>query len=358
MRRWGLYCDRGHWVIRRGLERMPASRYGQFRHDEVRLRAFVKSLNAPSRAVEAVEWKHAQISPQVLDDYYDWLLLQVPNQANAKYEHQNVKIYFLNYFVGQLNLLHPYEWHQACDTRWAKHLLTLNLAPRTLWVIIQAANRFVRWMHKRRPEFMPNLNFEPFSKAARRKMDADYELNNSRHRRTYIRDVDWEVVVSKLPVVKRKNNKPFTIASLVLLAYHYGLRRSEALGLRLEDVRRDHLQIERQLVTLKPTYSPTKGRAKRKCNHWFATNVQAYTWISTMTPVTPKDFSNQWREFMDLLGMRYDLHDLRHTFITKAARAYAYKDVMDAVGHNDPKTTKKYTHDDRELSDEVFKPTG
>lgn len=353
MRRWGLYKDKNVWVIRRGSERLPAKDYQHIRNDEQRLRAYVKTLNAPSRAVEAVEFKHAYISPQCLEDYYNWLMLQIPNQFNARCEYNFLRTHFLNFFVGRLDLHRPEEWLRESETKWATYLTSDEVAPspKTKRVIVQASNRFVEWMHRRYPEFMPKMYFEPLTKAMWKKLKADWEFNEDHVKRTFIKEEDWKVICRNMVDYL----KPF-----VMLSYHYGLRRSEALGLREDDVKPKHLSIERQLVSsVPPKYAPLKGRESRKCPHWFASPDEAYDWVVGMTEVkllTPKAFSNEWRIFMDSLGMTYDLHDLRHSFITKAVGKYPSKEVMHAVGHKNIETTMRYTHDDRGFEDTPYKP--
>ena len=56
------------------------------------------------------------------------------------------------------------------------------------------------------------------------------------------------------------------------------------------------------------------------------------------------------------LDLPYKIHDLRHTFITKAVRIHAPRDVQLAVGHKDLRITMGYLRDDRDLSDEEFEP--
>jgi integrase len=70
------------------------------------------------------------------------------------------------------------------------------------------------------------------------------------------------------------------------LAYFYGLRRNEALGLCLQDVRNAYLSVERQYVGLdkngKPMYAPLKNRTSRNVPHLFLEPSEAYEFIEMM----------------------------------------------------------------------------
>jgi integrase len=110
-----------------------------------------------------------------------------------------------------------------------------------------------------------------------------------------------------------------------------------------------------------------KGRESRKTPHWFCNDsgATAYSLIekaSNLKLPTPTELSAVWAAYIEklvqnqVIETNYDLHDLRHTFITKAIRLYKPVDVMHAVGHKNIETTMRYLHDDRTLDDEEFKP--
>lgn len=386
MVKWGLYRDKGNWVIRRGSERYPVQKYKRIRGNEEFLRALVLQLNAPLRAKEELAFKHSLVNEELLEEYEQWLGLQVPNEFNARSEFKLLKKHFLNFFIGKLGLNTPAEWHQVHDTKWAKYLTSddeeeievtpkgsskpvkkrhriVPPSPKSKRSIIQAANRFVSWVHKKRPEFMPDLKFDPLGKAYFKKSRADWNQDERHRKRFFVSDSDWLVISKDLPA---------NIKARVMLAYHYGLRRREALGLQQGDVKNKYLLVERQLMRLnpvegKPKYAVLKGRECRKTPHWFCSEkgAMAYSWIKeaeNLKEITPTEFSTVWAEYIGSLKdakkieQNYDLHDLRHTFITKAVRKYNVVDVMHAVGHKNIETTMRYLHDDRTLGDEEYVP--
>jgi integrase len=355
--RWYLTKDKaeGQWVIRGGEKnsRLPLHKYSRIRQDEAALRELVKRLNAPADVKLKVSYKHAFISPALLDDYLRYLKAQIPSESGAKQEYSYLRRHFLDYFIGKLDLMNPLDWHRVHETQWAEYLLS-PLAPKaakTKRDIIIAANRFMGWLHKQRPEEVPPLEFKPLSKAKFKDIEANREFRNEIKERTHIEDSDWKKIEAKLP----ESIRPF-----VLLAYYYGLRRSEALGVHVGDVKKDFLAVSSQLVRLRPEtkFKPLKGKDARRVPHWLSRAPEAYQWVleAAGRRINPSTLTHRWNEFMDELGLDYDFHELRHSFITKTIRKYPPRDVQLAAGHKDIRTTMRYAHDDRALNDEPFNP--
>ncbi len=365
--KWSLFKEDGKWVIRRWedgkYKRLPLKRYALIRDNPEELRQFLLRLNAEHRCREAVAFKHAFIDDPLLSEYEEWLLAQIPTARNARCEFKYLKTYFLNYFIGALDLANPLDWHRVHDTKWAKYLLS-DEAPssvQTKRAIVQSANRFMGWLHKRRPAEVPPLVFAPVSKASFKAVQAQRELDDDVRDRKVITDADLEIILKRAG----PDLLPF-----IQLGLNYGLRRAEALGVAPGDVKKGCLSVERQLVTVTPApkHGPLKGRSERKVPHWFAKAAQAYKWVDLAKAalVHPDTLSDRWRAFIDALlkstdnanlSQAYDFHDLRHTFITKAMAAQPIpRDVQLAAGHKNIETTMKYAHDVRKLDDEEFKP--
>lgn len=353
--RWSLYKEAGKWVIRRWYagkyERMPVSRYKRIREDEPALRELVKRLNAPIDARSRVDFKHAFISPALLDEYLEYLVTQIPTESNARTEFGYLKTYFLNFFIGELNLMSPEEWHAVHETKWARYLLS-DKAPASAKAkrdIIIAANRFIKWLNRKRPEDRPVGEFKPISKAKYKAIEAQREIDGEIRDRKIVPEKDFAKIISH-PLAA-------SIRSFIFFGYQYGLRRSETLGVSMEDVKRGHLCVERQLERL-GVFAPLKGRQTRRVPHWFAKPKDAYlnAEAGKKNLIHPRTLSERWTELMQALGMDYDLHDLRHSFITRAVRLHNIRDVQLAAGHKDIRTTMGYLHDDRDLSDEQYLP--
>jgi len=374
---WSVYREpqRGRvvFVIRRrvscpGLkpknERLNPSAYRQWAHDESELKKLCIRLNEQVNREEklrlVVEIKHAYISPVFLDDYLSHLLTQIPDQHNAGTEFYYLRHYFLNFFITKLQMRDPLHWHVAHKSKWAEFLLS-NEVPRSVAVkkkIVQAANRFMIYLHEQRPQEVPPLKFSPLSKAIYKKLVADRFLEGSAKERKFVKEEHWAVIQVKMEELA-PNLEPFA-----LLAYGYGLRRSETMGFEASDVRQGYLYVQKQLIKFKnqsPKYGPLKGRKPRKVPHnWLSNPTLASIWIKSGSAklMHPDTLSDSWAAFMEKLGFDYDFHDLRHTWISRVIRlpGVNIRDVMLAAGHENIETTMRYLKDDRNLEDAVFIP--
>lgn len=344
MTKWSLFKDSGRWVIRRweGKKniRLPIRQYRGIRDDEEELRSFVRRLNAPLLAKEAVTFKHAFISPALLDEYMEMLRAQIPTEKNAVCQYRYMVKYFLNYFIGTLNLADPMRWYAVHKSKWAAWLIAEKLSASTLRKTIQEANRFMEFLADKRPGEVAAIRFKPISRAKFRNLAAMEKLGRGKDR--YVNDETWAKIEKKLPS---------NIKSVATLCYLYGLRRSEALGLTLKDVRKEYLSVARQnLLVGKST--ALKGRKSRKTPHWYANPQRAYELIKGIMPMSPDSVADEWSE----LKTGFNLHDLRATFITRALRDKKAREVQLAVGHENLATTMLYAQDHRDLQDDIYVP--
>jgi integrase len=348
------------WVVVNGkgtTERLPVKQYRSIRDDESELKLFVIRLNERSKEIrtkDAVVIKHAFISPALLDSYRDFLLAQIPTRAKALAEYQYLVKYFLGFFISRKNLPDPLQWHKIHKTDWASYLESKEVPPATgtKKQIIQAANKFIRWLHDQRPQECPPLVFEPFSRAKFRAIEAQRRLSGEVEEGRYISEEDWDTICNALSGRLR---------GFVLLAYSYGLRIGETLGIALQDVKQGYLSIERQLLRIpdgEPVYGPLKGRDPRKVPHWCCSPNEVYTWVSAIesSRMHKDTLGRLWGKLMEDLGLAYEFHDLRHTWITRMLRVQNSRDVQLAAGHRSIETTMGYAHDDRVMDDEVFTP--
>lgn len=331
-----------------------------------KLEAFVERLNGRinRRKIEEIKTKIAFIPAEYLEEFRVLLLQEIPNQRDARNHYRNLHRYFLRYFVDYLNLKDPLEW-KLNESGWGKALLNeitnddkhLSLytdnkkrAVKTIKRNIQVANRFMLFLNSKLPKEIPLIKFTPISKAKLKHYQADLNLkNNNIQIGKYIKDEHWEIIKNKLP----NEIKPF-----VILGYYYGLRRSETLGLELNDLAIGHLNIKRQLRGLN-LYEPLKGRSFRKTPHWFISPKETYQLIkeASENKMHPDTLSSKFIEFLKKINLtQYKLHDLRRTFITRALDYYKPKEVMLAVGHVNIEITMKYIRDDRDLLDEIYVP--
>jgi integrase len=363
IRRWVTYPDG-----KKKFERYDATKYKHFRDDEMKLSQFLLRLNnqsSNSRQLEELEIEHAFINKELLENYKRYLLSQIPTQSLALTEFSYLRRYFLDYFINKLGLVNPVDWHRK-QTIWAESLLRKEGedTPR-LWEdselrsakliknIVNAANRFMRWLHMERPDELPPLLFKPVSRASLKELDARRTVLGIKKDRKFLTDEDWSLI---------ETNLPESIKSMVLLAKYYGLRRSEVLGLKVEDVRKGFLSVERQIENHNSngtTYRPLKGREARAIPHWFSTPKEAYIWITDVQKyICDKDtFSQKFTSLMNGLNLNYTLHELRHTWVTLSIEIHSPDEVRKAAGHKDLNTTNKYLREKgKRVDSEAFDP--
>jgi integrase len=342
------------------LERYPAVKYRQYKNDREQLELLVSRLNyTAERAAKAKhEIRHAFINEKFLAEYEDWLRTQIPREKGVKMEMSYLRRHFLQFFINQLDLKSPQDWYEVHDTKWANYLLS-DLAPASSKAkrdVINAGNRFLRRLHFLRKEEVPELEFTPISPAKFAAIEAEREMNGEARESKYILPEDWRVIEKALP------NYPH-LEPFVQIGYRYGLRRQELVGLLPEDVRKGHLRVNRQMEK-QGEFTYLKGKKQRNVNHWYATPAQAAGWLLRIQrdalTVHPRTLSAYFDELIEDLSDRltttYTLHDLRHTFITRALREHNSRDVQLAAGHKHIGTTMGYAHDDRDSSDEAYLP--
>lgn len=338
-------------------ERLPIKKYALIRENVDELNKLVDRLNydilKAKKSRDSLAFKHAFIDEELLEEFKSLLITQIPSRDRALTNFHYLKTHVLTYFIQTLNLANPRDWYLVSQTKWGEYLIKNKaiVAPATKREVIQIANRFIKFLHSKRPDEVPMYRFEPISAAVFKKMIAQRKVDKEGADRKFIKDEHWAMIKTKLPD---------SIKPAALLAYHYGLRRSETLGVQIQDVKKGYLELQRQLVKLKPkpSFGPLKGREARKINHWLTTPENAYKWVKATQAnlIHPDTLSDIWREVMETLKLDYDFHDLRHSFITKALAEYPPRQVQLAAGHKSIETTMKYAHDHRQLNDEQFNP--
>ncbi len=340
---WYLSKEGSKHVIRkrRGKSqiRYPAKNYPKDRSKES-LQAFVIRLNGRDlHAIKVIKTKLAFMPVELQEEFRELLLANIPNQTNARYQYNILQEHLLDFFVTKMNLLDPTLW-KTNELKWGQYLLNGKRSASLVRAIVQVSNQFMSFLHKKLPKEVQSIRFEPYSRARFKQYSAKLKMKEKREK--FISDEDWELIESKLPI---------DIAPMIKLAYYYGLRRSECVAFKVEDVREGYLAVERQAGN-----QPLKNRDKRQTPHWFCTPEKVYGLIQKSVEIHPATLGHKWSEFMETLGLDYQLHDLRRTFITKALKKAPHIDVMHAVGHANIETTMRYLQDDRKLNDSVFVP--
>jgi integrase len=327
--------------------RLDRDLYRAIEKDKAEITAFVVRLNAkenPGQKVRELQiTENAFISVALIEKFEAHLKESIPSENYVSGIMGRVRNHFLRFFMNDLKLNDPNEWHRVHKEKWSKYL--------------NAANRFIDWLSERRPD-VPKLVFEPISKAKFSTLKAEHDADETNIKPCMIEDSDWKRI---------KQSLPEDIAPFIHLGYAYGLRRAEILGLELKDIRVNHLSVERQLSELErdSTGAVTdkktrilKGKTMRKVPHWTCKPDLAYQWIESAIEfrIMPDTLTQKWSDYMRTLKLTYTLHDMRHTWVTKMLRDHLPRDVQLAAGHKNIETTMGYAHDDRDLDEQVFKP--
>jgi integrase len=358
----------------RKTENYPLKKFSHLLGDISELKDFVIRLNGKDprivRIQNRLEFEHAFIRPDFLDEYQNiYLRRYIPSEAQAKKLVFYLRTYFLNYFVGRLNLANPIEWKRE-EASWGVALINKqaknqpcvfddgkNRSAKVIKTIIYEANRFMRYVHSKRPDIAP-IVFEPLSKAILKDHEATRVLNDEVREIKYIPEDHWKLL--------EKNLKQKDWGALPLLCYNYGLRRKEAYGTKTSDLKKGFLSVERQLEKItefkQRTFKPLKSRYQRKTPHWFGNISESYELIQRIERLTlhPDTFNHLFIDLCrDLKLPAYTLHDLRRTFITNSIKKGVLpEDLRLAVGHADSSTTYKYyAMDAREMESECWIPT-
>lgn len=362
---WFVAKEGQGYCIRRRVGEGKQPRYPKTKYKHLKtleeLEALVNRLNHEEgrKAKERIEVRTSFIPVSIMEGFRAMLQVSVPNEKDFNYLYNTVfQSYFLNFFVTSLGLLDPKQWYREQE-KWgaallgkSEHLIfDMAASAKTLKTTIQTANRFMAFLHQKMPEDYPIVVFKPLDKAAIKDHEARRKLLEIEPVGQFVDLGDWIQINSQLP-----ND----IAPFVRLMYYYGLRRAESLGFTsVSAIRRSHINVNTQLQSLSAGVKPLKSREVRSTPHWFCSPDRAYKLIqqSLTKKMHPDTLGVKWRDLMDKMGMSYDLHDMRRTFITRALRAEQIpRDVQLAVGHESLSTTMRYAQDDRNLDSDLFTP--
>lgn len=363
MARWRLKKEKQkgvwRWCLRQGNKRLPADQYTKpdlDRNDEVKLRAWMTmknhELDAQRNSKKRSLVNHAYINDDLLAEYEARRNKRTDNSARIPTEMLYLSRYVINFFVGVRGLPNPKDWRtEEVQDAWWEFLDTVRtkkgpLAPVTKQDIVGAANRFITWLRERRGSAeVPEFKLNPVSATVMKRQRGNWRAAHEDAARTALPEADWIVI-----------KEAATSAGLhahVMLAYCFGLRRGEIAGVRVRDAGELSFAVARTLKTLKPlVFEATKSGEPRRVPYWFATQEEALKWVEVIEAkrMTPDQITDAWGDMITSLvttrqlSRVYSIHDLRHTFVTRAASVHNLVQVQIAAGHSDIRTTMKYVH--------------
>jgi len=136
---------------------------------------------------------------------------------------------------------------------------------------------------------------------------------------------------------------------LILAMFRHGLRVSEAIGLRRDEVDLDHARLwVRRLKNGLAVEHPIAGDELRAIKRYFAIRTDALPWLfisEREQPLTRQSVNY----LIAMAAERAELapvhpHMLRHSCgFYLANRGYDHRLIQDYLGHRDPKHTVHYT---------------
>ena len=349
IRRYRLVDGKPKW------ESYPKDKYKDLSGEEVE--ALIRRLNASIEAEEKLakeryDYDNAFVNKVTKEEFERRLRNKATDEGHIQAQMTHLDEYVLRYFIFERELADPNQWKKVEDSYgdWLQNVLSEStgnkLRGTTIARIIQTANRFLEFLHNRMPDEVRLIKLDPISHDVLEERDS---LSVNRKRKKFITEKDFESICKKADP---------RIVPLVKIGYWFGLRRSECLGLTLDDVFEDALHVERQLVKTMPTaqYDRLKDKDERDVPYWFCKAETAYELVSQIQMIHPDTVSDLFSGVCEELKLPFQFHDLRRTWITRALRVRHFMDVRLAAGHEDLETTQGYIQDDREIQRKKFVP--
>lgn len=328
-------------------ETYPSAKYKHLSQDDIEAllrRLNVRQVNEQQAALERYNFDHAYINQTVLKSFERYLETKANNAEYIRRLLSMLNEYPFHFFIRKLKITDPNLWKKK-EELFGHYLLEKDLSSEHIQRIVQHTNRFLSFLHNKYPDEIKLTRLNSISNTVLKKRKGMQHVS----REKYISPEDFAKICDK---ADRK------ILSQIKLAYYFGLRRSEVLGLTIDDIFEDSLSVERQLVKINPEieYDLLKTFETRQVPYWNTTPDEVYDLISTAQPMHPDTLGYLFKREMTKLKLPFLFHDLRRTFITNALRKYHYRDVQLAAGHSQIKTTELYAQDDRKLQRKRFVP--
>jgi integrase len=309
---------------------LPAKQYSHLSKEQ--LVNFVESLNKSNEDKHATStrmfnYDTSFISKATMKAFEDLLRSRVTREKSVVTAVGALEKYVLKYFLVERKVANPNHWRQLED-EWQVWLANKKISVAHRKRVIQNANKFLAFLFKREI-CKERIVFEQVARRLEKEEGAAQT-----DRKKHISEVDW---------VKIKECISDDIKSHVQLAYYYGLRRAEVLGVKESDLFEECLAVNRQLsrVAPKPAFVTLKSKESREVPHWLIGADACLELILNIESniMHPDTLGDLFLREMQRLKLPFQFHDLRRTWIANAVKKHHWREVQKAAGHSDFKTT-------------------
>jgi integrase len=395
--RWYLVPDtemeKALWVFRRYARIDGATLWDRLPRDQYKglakldLDVLLKRLNAErdkeeERAKTAYELKHEFITEALMREWEEEVRHGQTSDSAANAILNSVRNKFLRFFIEGLKLTDPMEFYDN-QRKWGKALLNekpegidkeywtkhrpvpedKRWSKKTIKDQVMFANRFIAFLHSKKPRLFPLLIFRPLSHAVLNKYEAKRRAGKNIKKKWYVKDEDWELITKGNPQKGIKSVRA-EVLPYVKLAYFLGLRDAETLGVQLDDIGVNFFDLQRQLASIpdgKPEFDPPKNRKARSIPYWRTSPKEIYEIVKNLPPLMhPDTLIHKVSDEMRRLGLPYTMHDFRRSWITRSLiedGGAPLALVKDAAGHASIATTNLYLVRPESFENKRFKPS-
>lgn len=368
--RWRIVESKGRYYIKRnGLgentgktQNYPAKKYNDIQDKYDEMDSLVLRLNHAEDEKRRQRFliENAFIPQKYVDDFVDY----VSGEHGRDRTTREMISPFMRYGLKYLQNKHdpnPSTWPEI-EKDWGNYLLNKNFSKSYVRGIIQTTNRFLKYTHERNRNQFPMVKLNPISthrlnmyeEKRKQKLNVDGKRDDFGY---YISDDDKKLIFKNL------TNDIYAVVRLMDL---YGLRESEALALACNEdaLTEEYLDVRMQLISVGrnceniETDLP-KFRKVRETPHWHDVDLEEIAELIESIKIMHSDtLVKKFAKCTDGIGTSktYRLHDFRRTFITRAFdEGRLSSDIMDAVGHNNLKTTLRYRRPKNKKNNKVIK---
>jgi len=304
------------------------------------------------------------INGNISEKYKKWLSEYCANKQSNKTTVGHLNKYFIEYYLRLNDIKDFTEWRRNENQReFLQWVIDQGKSLSTINAIRSSANSFLKFLsEKSNGEIdyrdirltLPSLTPKKMAQIEQNRKSRMAGKDVERAEGQYINQDDFKIIL--------KNCKNY-LKPLIYISYYYGLRASESQAVLRKNYKEGYFLIEEQLENIENNRL-LKGVLKRKVLHFKlkrGVKLNTYHYLKDIknNRVHPSTMSKDFSEHMKELGMNFNFHDLRGTWITNLFLQGEVPVVIQmAAGHKNIKVTMGYLRDPlkKVKEDKQFKP--